>query len=191
MVVFTSDNGPWLVFDQHGGSAGLLRDGKGSTWDGGMREPAIVWMPGTIPAGKTSVELASTLDLLPTCCRLAGVEPPRDRVLDGFDMMDRWMGTAENETHPRNAFFYYRGDRLMAVRNQQFKAHFFTQDGYGAGSKQAETHSRPLLYDLGVDPGEQWDVAQQHPDVLKELDQLVRSHRSEMVIAESQLDRKE
>ena len=79
----------------------------------------------------------------------------------------------------------------MAVRNQQFKAHFFTQDGYGAGSKQAETHSRPLLYDLGVDPGEQWDVAQQHPDVLKELDQLVRSHRSEMVIAESQLDRKE
>src|SRR5438552_16912 len=86
LVIFTSDNGPWITYNEQGGSAGLLRDGKGSTWEGGMREPAIAWRPGTVPAGNVSLELTSTLDLLPTFCSLAGIEAPKDRPLDGYDI---------------------------------------------------------------------------------------------------------
>lgn len=188
MVVFTSDNGPWLIFDQQGGSAGLLRDGKGSTWEGGMREPTLVWWPGTIPAGISSTALSSTLDLLPTCCRLAGVDPPSDRPLDGFDLTATLVDGAIS---PRESFFYYRGDELMAVRHGPFKAHLVTQDGYGPGARQPKKHDPPLLYDLGVDPGEQWNVAKDHADVLAEVAALVQTHQADMEIAESQLDRKE
>src|SRR5206468_9899027 len=81
LVIFTSDNGPWLMYNEQGGSAGLLREGKGSTWEGGMREPAIAWLPGTIPAASVCQELASTLDVLPTFCSMAGIEVPKDRTL--------------------------------------------------------------------------------------------------------------
>jgi arylsulfatase A-like enzyme len=188
LVVFTSDNGPWLIFDRQGGSAGLLRDGKGSTWDGGMREPTILWMPGTIPAGKTDQSLCSSLDLLPTCCRLANVDAPKDRVLDGYDLWDTWTRGSSN---PRQAFFYYRSNRLMAVRNDRFKAHLATQDGYGPGSRQAEIQQPPLLFDLGVDPGEQWNIAADNPQVIEQLDRLVKQHQQTMEIAPSQLDRRE
>ncbi len=86
LVFFTSDNGPWLIMGERGGSAGLLREGKGSTWEGGMREPGIAWWPGTISAGSVSEALASTLDIFPTACSLAGVPLPTDRPLDGFDL---------------------------------------------------------------------------------------------------------
>lgn len=187
MVVFTSDNGPWLVYDRQGGSAGLLRDGKGSTWEGGMREPTLVWWPGSVPAGVTSTALSSTLDLLPTFCRLAKVDPPRDRTLDGYDLT---AALIDGEPSPRESFFYYRGDELMAVRHGDFKAHLITRDGYGPGARQPQKHDPPLLYHLGVDPGEQWDVAQEHPEVLAKIAQVIQSHRAEMKIGESQLDRK-
>ena len=88
LVAFTSDNGPWLIFNEHGGSAGLLRDGKGSTWEGGMREPTLFWWPGTIPPGVVT-DIGSTLDLLPTCAKLAGAELPADLTLDGFDVAEQ------------------------------------------------------------------------------------------------------
>lgn len=187
MVIFTSDNGPWLIFDEQGGTAGMLRDGKGSTWEGGMREPTLVWWPGSVPAGVTSTALSSTLDLLPTFCRLAGVDPPNDQPLDGFDLTEMLV---EQTASPRDSFFYYRGDRLMAVRHGQFKAHLITQDAYGP-SQQPKQHDPPLLFDLGVDPGEQWNVAGNHPEVLAEIARLVQQHRAGMEIAASQLDRKE
>jgi arylsulfatase A-like enzyme len=188
LVVFTSDNGPWLIFDKQGGSAGPLRDGKGCTWDGGMREPALVWWPETIPAGVTHHGLASTLDLLPTCCRLAGVAPPDDRPLDGVDQIDSWV---EGTPSPREWFYYYRNDRLMAVRNSRFKAHLITQGAYGQSARNPQQHDPPLLFDLGVDPGEQWEIGKQHPGVLAEFAEKIAEHRAEIEIAPSQLDRRE
>ena len=85
LVFFTSDNGPWLTQGEAGGSAGLLRDGKGSTWEGGMREPGIAWWPGRVPAGVVTHELACTMDLFTTSLKLAGAEVPTDRVIDGVD----------------------------------------------------------------------------------------------------------
>ena len=132
-VFFTSDNGPWLIRGLAGGSAGLLRDGKGSTWEGGMREPGIAWWPGKIPAGKVCHEIATTMDLLPTIARFAGVEAPQDREMDGVDIAPLLMdaGTTVN----REVFCYYRGTELFAARLGRWKAHFFTQAGYGPGSR--------------------------------------------------------
>ena len=86
LVVFTSDNGPWLIQQLQGGSAGLLREGKGSTWEGGMRVPCLAWWPGTIAPGRTALDLASELDLFPTCLDLAGAKIPEDRPIDGVSL---------------------------------------------------------------------------------------------------------
>jgi len=181
LVVFTSDNGPWLIFDQHGGSAGLLRGGKGSTWEGGMREPGVFWWPGTIKPGVVK-EMGSTLDLLPTFAALAGVEAPDDRPLDGYDLSPVLKGTGPS---PRKDMFYYRGTRLFAVRHGRFKAHLQTQAGYGEPKPQQ--HDPPLLFDLGEDPGEQFNVAEQHPDVLEEIIEIARKHQEAMQPGEPQL----
>ncbi len=93
LVFFSSDNGPWLIFDHHGGSAGMLREGKGSTWEGGMRVPGIAWWPGKIPAGTVQHEMASTMDLSVTCSLLGGAQLPTDRVLDGVDIRPLLFGT--------------------------------------------------------------------------------------------------
>jgi arylsulfatase A-like enzyme len=182
LVFFTSDNGPWLTQGEQGGSAGLLRDGKGSTWEGGMREPAIAWRPGSVPAGVVSAELGSTLDFLPTFCALAGVDAPKDRVLDGYDLTAALAGGKS----PRKEMYYYRAYELMAARLGPWKAHFQTQTGYGQA--QAETHDRPLLFNLEIDPGESFNVAGKHPDVLREIQPLVEKHRAGMKAAQSQLE---
>ena len=182
LVIFTSDNGPWLTQGEQGGSAGLLRDGKGSTWEGGMREPAIAWRPGTVPAAAVCRELASTLDLLPTFCAQAGVPAPQDRPLDGYDISPALAG----EKSPRNEMFYYRAYDLMAVRMGPWKAHFLTQTGYG--QPRPETHDPPLLFNLDNDPGENYNVAAAHPEVLTEIGKLVEKHKAGMKPAESQLE---
>lgn len=172
LVVFTSDNGPWLKFKHHGGTAGMLRDGKGSTWEGGMREPTIMAWPGTMEP-KIVHEMGATLDLLPTFVSLAGGTLPDDRTYDGHDL-SRFI-TGEAKTGPRDEMFYYHGEQLFAVRKGQFKAHFKTKTSY-TGQKNAETHDPPLLYHLGLDPGEQWDVAAENPGVLKEMQELAEKH---------------
>ena len=185
LVFFTSDNGPWLIQKQNGGSAGLLREGKGSTWEGGMREPAIAWWPGTIAAGRTSAELASTMDLMATLCALVDVPPPAGRPLDSFDLRPVLLGTGPS---PRQAFFYYRGTQLMAARLGPWKAHFMTQAGYG----QAEPtrHDPPLLFQLEIDPSEKYDVAQQHADVIDRIRKLAAEHQAGVTAPESQLERR-
>ena len=182
LVIFTSDNGPWLTQGDQGGSAGLLRDGKGSTWEGGMREPAIAWRPGTVPAGTICQELASTLDLLPTFCSQAGVNAPNDRPLDGYDLTPLLAGGKS----PRNEMFYYRAYDLMAVRMGPWKAHFQTQTGYG--QPQPEKHDPQLLFNLEIDPGEHYNVAAMNPDVLAEIASLVEKHQADMKAAPSQLE---
>ena len=159
-----------------------LRDGKGSTWEGGMRVPGIAWWPGRIAAGTVQREMASTLDLFPTVAALAGAALPADRPIDGLDIRPLLFGTGP--VH-REAFFYYRGTRLFAARRGDFKAHFRTQDAYGA--PRHVDHDPPLLYHLGIDPGESHDVAGEHSDVIRDIAAAVAAHTKTVVPVASQL----
>ena len=182
-VFFTSDNGPWLIRGLAGGSAGLLRDGKGSTFEGGMRVPGIAWMPGRIPAGSECREVAVTMDLFTTCATMAGAKVPDDRPIDGLDITPLLTGAG---TVKRDAFLYYRGTQLFAARLGRWKAHFVTQPSYGPGAR--ETHNPALLYDLGADPSETQDVAAQHPDVLAQIVAAVERHRATVTPVTNQLE---
>ncbi|MEE2826430.1 MAG: sulfatase [Planctomycetota bacterium] len=186
LVVFTSDNGPWKSFRQQGGSAGLLRDGKGSTWEGGMREPTLFWWPGKIQPGVV-MEMGSTLDLLPTFGQLAGAKLPADRTLDGFDLSPTLL---EGQSSPRDQMIYYHGDEVFAVRKGMYKAHFQTKTSY-TGQREAKKHDPPLLFHLGHDPGEQHDLAKQHPEIIETLQALKRVHQASVEPVENQLMRKE
>ncbi|MDE2926937.1 MAG: sulfatase [Acidobacteriota bacterium] len=183
LVVFTSDNGPWLPYREHGGSAGLLREGKGSTWEGGMREPTIFWWPGRLDSGVV-MELGSTLDLFSTFCGIAGAEVPSDRIMDSYDLSPVLFGSGES---PRKNMFFYRESKLYAVRQGEFKAHFISKPVYTRRTETETHHDPPLLYHLGRDPGEQYDVAHLYPDVIQDIEKLVAGHRSEMVFGEDRL----
>jgi arylsulfatase A-like enzyme len=184
IVWFTSDNGPWLSYNDHGGSAGLLRSGKGTTWEGGMREPTIAWWPGTIPGGQVSGELGTTMDIYSTNLTLAGAQLPTDRVVDGKDLSAMLMGKAKS---PRNQVYYYRGTRLMALRMGQWKAHFISQDSYVRNSK-AVVHDIPELYNLEVDPSEKYNVADKHPDVIQAIIDAAEVHKKTVKPVPSQLE---
>ncbi len=170
LVVFTSDNGPWLTYDDHGGSAGGLRMGKGSTWDGGMREPTLFWQPDLVKPGIVR-DLGATLDLLPTFAALAGVAAPDDRELDGYDLTPALKGTGGS---PRDRVFYYRGTSVWAARKGAWKIHYRTKSGYLRDP--IIEHDPPLLYNLEVDPGEKMNVAEDHPDIVAEIDAMVEEH---------------
>ncbi len=180
-VFFTSDNGPWLTYRQHGGSAGLLRGGKGSTWEGGMRVPGIAWWPTHISGGQVSKAIGTTMDLYTTCLAMAGVNPPVDRTIDGVDLSP--VLYAEREQADR-LFFYYRGPDLFAVRSGPWKLHFKTQSGYG--QRKPETHEPPLLFHLDHDPAEQYDVAKDHADVIATIVEQVEQHRQNLEPGEPQ-----
>jgi len=183
LVVFTSDNGPWLLFDKYGGSAGPLYAGKGTTWEGGMREPTIFWSPGTIKPAIVH-QLGSTMDLFATFSSLAGVPLPTDRVLDSHDLSPTLFYGKESN---RKTLFYYRGTDLYAVRSGAFKAHYITQGEYGQfGGKTV--YETPLLYNLDHDPSEKYNVAKEYPQILKQIDLLVKEHLSNMIPGKDQLE---
>jgi len=173
LVLFTSDNGPWLPFRDHGGSAGPLKEGKGTTWEGGVRTPAIFWWPGTVKPGVVT-GMGSGLDLLATAASLAGAKTPADRSIDGIDLSAVLRGTASS---PRDELFYYWDSELRAVRKGKYKAHFVTSGAYGEGQPRT-VHNPPLLFDLSVDPGERFNIAADHPDVVADLVEAADAHRS-------------
>ena len=153
LVIFTSDNGPWLSMKHHGGSALPLRDGKFSVYEGGMREPCIMRWPGRIPAGAVCHEVAGTIDLLPTLTALAGGTLPSDRVIDGKNIWPLMAGKPGAKT-PHDAYYYYRGRNLQAVRSGNWKL---------VRRKDVE------LYDLEQDIGEKENLAAEYPDVVQRL----------------------
>jgi arylsulfatase A len=183
-VFFTSDNGPWLPQEHHGGSAGLLREGKGSTWEGGMRVPGIAWWPGRIRSGATTRELAVNLDLFPTSLALAGAALPADRVLDGSDMAPILFGSGKSN---RQTVFFYRDEQVYAVRKGAYKAHLVTQPGYGSEPPMRQ-HDPPLLYNLAEDPSERFDLSAQQPGIVADLKSEVDRHRAGMVPGKPQLE---
>ena len=180
-VVFTSDNGPWLIFNEHGGSAGLLREGKGCTFEGGMREPCIMWWPGRIKPGVVN-DIGATMDLYTTILTLAGAKVPDDRVVDGLDLSPALFGTGPG---PRKTMFYYRGAKLYAARKGLYKAHFITKPAYGKGDEKM--HDPPLLYHLGRDPSEKYDISKDHPEVIKDIQKEVALHLANLTPGEDQL----
>jgi arylsulfatase A-like enzyme len=177
LLIFTSDNGPWLSYGNHAGSALPLREGKGTMWEGGYRVPTLMQWPGKIPPGTTCDEFCSTIDLLPTICRMIDGKLP-DHKIDGKDIMPLMVG-AEGALSPHEAFYcYYAGGELQAVRDRRWKLQFphqyRTMKGQPAGADGRPGPYRqeqaPLaLYDLKTDIGETIDVAAEHPDVVARL----------------------
>jgi arylsulfatase A len=183
MVIFTSDNGHWHIFETHGGSGGLLRGAKGGTFEGGMRVPTIFWWPGRIEPGVIS-ELGATMDFLPTFCRLAGIEPAEDRIYDGYDISPVMFGTGNS---PRESIYYYRGTRIFAVRHGSFKAHFMTRPEYG--DPVTTDHDPPLLYNLDIDPSEKYNIAGDNPEIIARIRKNMEEHLSSVVPVENQLEK--
>jgi arylsulfatase len=185
-VIFTSDNGPWLwkdVLNETGGSAGLLYEAKSTTYEGGMRVPAIAWWPGTIKPNQISYSVATTMDLYPTILHLAKAEVPHDRPIDGNDITDLLTGKKEKVT---DIVYYYHMGRLQAVRKGPWKAHFSTLSTYSR--KPLEEHNPPLLYNIEADPSEQYDVAKKNPEIVEELKKVYEEHKKNMVMAPPLLD---
>ena len=198
-VLFTSDNGPWLIKNKdyadgylpgdHGGSAGPLRSGKASTWEGGVRVPTILYGPGRVPAGTVCDTIASTLDVLPTFAALAGAEAPTDRVIDGEDIRHLFHGQFDKATSSK-AFFYYLRVHLQAVRQGKWKLHLVRDEepaGAAPFSRNRHIHpsdrvgfDEPFLLDLETDLGETTNVAEQHPDVVKRLLDLAEQMRDDL-----------
>jgi hypothetical protein len=184
LVIFTSDNGPWLNYGNHAGSTGGLREGKGTAFEGGPRVPAIMRWPGRIAPGSVSSELASTIDVLPTIAAVTGAALPQ-RAIDGVSILPLLEGSAKDG--PRTSFLYYYGGELRAVREGRWKRVFsHVTRSYVGVEAGRDGHPGPYaypevpsaLYDLEADPTETTDVAAQHPDVVASLDALAEEARA-------------
>jgi arylsulfatase A len=175
LVIFTSDNGPWLPQGRKGGVAGTLRGGKGSTWEGGVREPTVAWWPGVVRPGSNSDAMTANLDLLPTFVRLAGGAAPTGRAIDGVDITPILRGAAASST--REAHYFFNGDRLEAVRSGPWKLAVRPQVENRPGEKPIDRRPgappESRLYNLIDDLGETTDVSAQHLDVVARLKRLV------------------
>ncbi|MDN3204252.1 sulfatase family protein [Algoriphagus sediminis] len=173
MVWFTSDNGPWIIKDELGGSAGLFRDGKGSTWEGGQREPAFFWWPGEIDGGDVYMEIASTKDIFPTVAGILDKELPNDRIIDGIDLSEFSLLKEQEE----RTFFYYGFDNtVFAVRHGRWKLHIRTNSQTG---KTYFDDPLPLLFDVETDPSEQYNLAAEQPEIVRQLQILIQAHNEE------------
>ena len=172
IVFFTSDNGPSV------GHAEPLTGKKGSSYEGGMRVPGIMRWPGEIPAGQTIDELLCTMDLLPTFAKLAGAAVPLDRVIDGKDI---WPVLTQDAQSPREAFFYYKGNALKAVRSGKWKLHFGKAKGK-TSARRGKGASSPImaLYDLDADMGEQNNVLESNPEVAERLRSYAEAFKEEL-----------
>ena len=186
LVIFTSDNGPWLTFGNHGGSAGGLREGKQSSWDGGQRVPCIMSWPARIPSGTICNNIASTIDILPTISAITGSALPAKKI-DGVNILPLLEGNFD--VNPRDVFFYYYGNSLNHVRKGQWKLtlpHTFRSiedqlpgnDGVPGRTINIETDY--ALYNLRRDPGERYDVKELYPEVVDDLKNLADEMRQDL-----------
>jgi arylsulfatase A len=186
LVWFTSDNGPWLSYGDHAGSAKPLREGKGTAWEGGVREPTIVRWPGKIPAGSQSSEVGATIDILPTIAEVAGAKLPEKKI-DGRSLWSVLTGEPGAKS-PHEAYYYYWGKELHAVRSGAWKLHF--PHSYRTLKGEAGKDGMPAayvekkcgleLYNLETDIGESKDVAADNPEVVQRLQKLADLMRAEL-----------
>ncbi|GJM32301.1 MAG: arylsulfatase [Saprospiraceae bacterium] len=184
LVFFTSDNGPWIIRGLNGGSSGLFKDGKGSTWEGGMRVPAIAWGPGMVPAGTTNTQTASVIDLYRTMITLAGGTVQESAKVDGLEFTDVLLGNAIPMAD-RTLFYYGLSNKLMAVRKGKWKLHTET---YSQTGKDYFEGKLPLLFNLDTDPSEEHDVSDQQPELVAELIDLIRQQQEKMEVEGTYFD---
>ena len=189
LIIFISDNGPWLSYGDHGGSTGPLREGKGTTFEGGVRVPCIMRWVGTIPPGSVCRQPMMTIDLLPTIARFIGADlPPRN--IDGRDASALVLATPGAPSPQQSYFFYYHRNDLEAIRSGRWKLHFphkyRSMDGRELGSggtpgKYDNNRKTGLeLYDLATDIGESRNVADAYPEVVKRLTALADAMRRDL-----------
>jgi arylsulfatase A-like enzyme len=179
LVMFTSDNGPWVGRKLEGGSPGPFTEGKVTTWEGGFREPAIFRWPGMIPAGVTTEAFATAMDLFTTFIKLGGGRMPTDRVIDGADISPVLLSNAAGR---EALFFYYFGEEVWAMRKGPWKIHRKSiTPGTTAkwGAWTIVEHNPPLLFHVEHDPSERFDVAADHSEIVRELSALIDAHNAE------------
>ena len=185
IVVFSSDNGPWLPFKTHGGSAGLLREGKGMTWEGGQRVPGIFWgadiKPGVID------QIGSTMDLLPTIVDFTNSESISDRVIDGVSIKQTLLNHSPSE---RDKIIFYREREVYAIRYGKYKAHFIIKGAYNypPGSNEKIVLDTPLLFNLDEDPSEKHNIAEKYPEKVEEIKLIAQNHINSFNPPESLLE---
>ncbi len=187
LVVFTSDNGPWLSYGEHAGSAGPLREGKGTSWEGGIREPYLMRWPGTIPAGTECKEMAGTFDLLPTVAALTGAALPLAKI-DGMDIRPLLTRTPGAVSPHEYLFIRYAGNELQAVIGRQWKLllpHTYrtmgdqpkAKDGIPLKYRNVKI-TKPELYDLLADIGETKNLSAEHPEIVEKMLALAEADRA-------------
>jgi arylsulfatase A len=187
LFIYTSDNGPWLSYGDHAGCALPLREGKGTTWDGGTREPTVMYWPGKVPAGAVCSEPVMTIDILPTVAGLVGAKLP-DHKIDGLDIWPLISGQPGAKS-PHEALFFYWGQHLQGLRSGKWKLHFEHTYATLAG-KPGGTGGMPVpystaktglaLYDLEADKGETTSIADQNPEAVKRLEALAEAARDDL-----------
>lgn len=188
LVIYTSDNGPWLNYGNHAGSTGGLREGKGTSWEGGQRVPAIMRWPGKIDSGVVSNNLASTIDILPTIAEYTDSELPKEKI-DGVSLVSVLDGNIE--ANPRNQFYYYYGENnLEAIRldhwklvfphkHRSYESDLVGKDGH-PGKVRISYFENLALYNLTSDPGERYDVKDLYPDIVKEIQKIAEDTRLDL-----------
>lgn len=198
LILFTSDNGPW-----YNGSPGGLRGRKGQSFEGGYRVPMIAWWPGKIPAGSVCSEPAMNFDFFPTFLHLAGLEVPNDRIIDGKDIWGLLTGTEKESPH--DALFFFHHNELESVRAGRWKYHRYINSyvwpipldkphtffgniaaGYqykpeGQDIAIPALGSWPLLYDMELDPGEDYNLMKKYPDIGKQMQDLIEGFEKEFI----------
>jgi arylsulfatase A len=184
LVVFTSDNGPWLSKKHHGGSALPLRSGKGTTWEGGMRVPGLMRWPGVIPAGTVTDKVAGTVDLLPTLAAITGAKLP-DHAIDGHDISGILRDPAAASPHDTHGLFYYKNNRVEALRMGKWKLRINQQGNGDAAKTTCE------LYDLDADISESNNVADKHTDVVQRMHEFAVQYDKELKANQRPLWREE
>ncbi|HDZ40989.1 MAG TPA: DUF229 domain-containing protein [Bacteroidetes bacterium] len=187
LVIFTSDNGPWLNYGNHAGSTGGLKEGKGTSMEGGVREPCIMHWPALIEAGQVSNRLASTIDILPTLADITGARLP-GRKIDGVSILPLLKG--DKDAEPRKSFYYYyHNNNLEAVRMGQWKLVFphdhrsyknVLPGNDGFPGPYSQGRAEYALYDLRRDPGERYDVKELYPEVIAKLEELAEKARNDI-----------
>jgi arylsulfatase len=172
VVFFASDNGPWIIRGLDGGSSGLFKDGKGSTWEGGMRVPGIVYWPDHI-SQQINTSISSVRDIYVTAIKLANAELPNDRVIDGNNLSNILLQTSTGAPiSPSQPFFFYgKSNELLAVRKDVWKLHVQT---YSQTGKDYFAGKLPLLFNVNIDPSENHDVSDNHPKIVAELTKLLQ-----------------
>jgi arylsulfatase A len=178
LVIFTSDNGPWLIKGPDGGSAGPLRGGKGSTWEGGVRVPTLAWWPSKIAPGSVCDAVTGTIDVLPTCLKIAGAEVPTKPVIDGGDLSPLLFGQSKDS--PREAHYYFSSYNLQAVRQGPWKLALTTQKETMGKEAADDAKKNPRLYNLDQEIGERTNLAVQHPDIVAKLTALADAMTAEI-----------